>query len=268
MQGMEGDVLLVTFASNVWRSVADPSRFPNDSMHAAVSRIYAAILAGGVQGRLSETIFTLETIRRVDRRTFFGSYKPEIGVEESELANGTIRLQFTIGPNPSAHPGNNPYLTSHLSDALAAGFRLMRCPQVGSVMNPDLNPEWLVSGRNPDWANKFGEVGRKLESLGVGRARITAIGSRFAPAGAYWTQGLAMAPATEDKGIASAIAEWADGDTVSAHVAYENHYLCTRDVGKGSIDNSVFSKAHRAWLERDYGIAFVTPDDLIKRACL
>jgi hypothetical protein len=49
---------------------------------------------------------------------------------------------------------------------------------------------------------------------------------------------------------------------VSAHVAYQNHYICTRDAAKAAGSNSVFSPANRVWLERDYGVKFISPVEL------
>jgi hypothetical protein len=256
-------MLLVTFDSNVYRPVADPSRFPKDPMHAALSQINAAIRAGRIQGRLCETIFTLEAIPKIGRRAFLANYRMKIEHEEVVQPNGMIQIKMKMGPDTGAHPGNNPYLDSHLTDALGIGFRLMRCPRIAGVVNPDLKEEWFAS--NPkDWNEKFGEVGRKIESCGAGLAVLKEIGKKFAAPGENWIKGLAKAPSTEDELIASAVAEWADGDTIAAHVAYENHYFCTRDLAKAAGSDSVFSSANRSWIEKDYGVQFVTPDELIE----
>jgi hypothetical protein len=233
-------------------------------MHASFKKIHGALHSGQIEGRLSETVFTLEGIARADRKNLLSSYKPKIGVTEKVLPDGTIHLGFSIGPDLAAHPGNNSYLSSHLNDALALGFKLMHCHRVAGFINPDIKAEWYVQTTIPttDIANKFGEVGRKIEAAGAGIAWVKSIGVANAQSADHWTQGLANAPSTEDKAIASAVAEWADGDMVSAHVAYQNHYICTRDTAKAAGLNSVFSPANRLWLESDYGIKFISPEEL------
>lgn len=257
-------MLLVTFDSNVWRPVGDPARFPNDPMHASFTKIHGALHSGQIEGRLSETVFTLEGIARADRKNLLSSYKPKIGITEEVLPGGRIHLGFSIGPDLTAHSGNNSYLSSHLNDALALGFKLMHCHRVAGFINPDIKAEWYAQTPIPttDVANKFGEVGRKIEAAGAGIAWIKSIGTANAQSAEHWSQGLANAPSTEDKTIASAVAEWADGDMVSAHVAYQNHYICTRDTAKAAGSNSVFSPSNRVWLERDYGVKFVSPVEL------
>lgn len=257
-------MLLVTFDSNVWRPAGDPTRFPNDPMHASFTKIHRALCGVQIEGRLSETVFTLEGIARADRKNMLSAYKPKIGITEEVLPDGRIHLGLSIGPDLTAHPGNNSYLSSHLNDALALGFKLMHCHRVAGFINPDIKTEWYAQTPIPtiDVANKFGEVGRKIEAAGAGIAWVKSIGTANAQSAEHWPQGLANAPSTEDKTIASAVAEWADGDMVSAHVAYQNHYICTRDTAKAAGSNSVFSPSNRVWLERDYGVKFVSPVEL------
>ncbi|PPJ63968.1 hypothetical protein [Cuspidothrix issatschenkoi] len=61
-----------------------------------------------------------------------------------------------------------------------------------------------------------------------------------------------------------AFAEWADGDAIAFHIAYSNEYFCTRDQGKNVGQGSVMSKKNRKWLEEDYSIKFISPEDLEK----
>lgn len=75
-------MLIVTFDSNVWRPVGDPSRFPTDPMHHVFKRIHEALRFGTIEGRLSETIFTLEGIAKAERKTLLGSYRPNIDFAE------------------------------------------------------------------------------------------------------------------------------------------------------------------------------------------
>ena len=180
------------------------------------------------------------------------------------LPGGTIRLGLSIGPDQTAHPGNNSYLNSHLKDARDLGFKLMQCPRLAGIVNPDIRDEWYIqtSLSSSSIRNKFGEVSRKIEDAGAGIAWVKVIGTKYAHSSENWLEGLGNAPSSEDKPIASAVAEWADADTVAAHVAYGNHYICTRDMAKSAGQKSVFSPANRIWLERDYQVKFISPEDL------
>lgn len=257
--------MLVTFDSNVWRAAADPSRFPNNSEHAAFVTINSALEAGRIQGVLCETVFTLEGIARADRKKFLVSYRPRAKVTEEELPDGTIKLGFSLEPDKAAHPGNNSYLSSHLTDALSVGFKLMRCPRVAGVQNSDLKDEWFHPTSH-EYANKFGVVGRRIEAAGAGIALIKAIGNKYVAPTEPWFEGLARAPATEDTAIAKAVAEWADADSVAAHVANGNMLFCTNDVAVAAGVASTFSGPNRQWLEADYGVKFMSPTELAKHA--
>lgn len=253
--------MLTTFDSNVWRAAADPSRFPNNSEHAAFVSIHSALKTSRLQGVLCETVFTLEGIARADRKNFLMAYRPKVKSTEEELPDGTIKLGLSLGPEVSAHPGNNSYLNSHLQDALAVGFKLMRCPRVAGIQNNDLRDEWFLSTSN-EYANKFGEVVRRLEAAGAGIAPIKAIGNKYASPTEPWFEGLAKATATEESAIAKAVAEWADADSVAAHVAVGGAFFCTNDVAVAAGSASTFSASNRQWLATDYGVKFVTPTEL------
>ena len=240
-------MLLVTFDSNVWRPVSSPNRFPKDRDFVSFEIIHKALQTGKIGGRLSETVFTLEAIECGARKSFFENYPR------------------------TAHPGNNPYLSSHWADALALGFRLMRCPRVQNVKNLDLNDEWFDSTSTVDSltrASRFGEVSRKIVAAGAGYAAVQQISARYSSVSVPWHFVLDAVPPSEINAFAKAVAEWADGDAVAAHISYGNHFFCTRDIGKSAGSSSVFSPSNRAWLERDYGIVFVKPEELVSQLSL
>jgi hypothetical protein len=255
--------MLVTFDSNVWRAAADPLRFPNNPSHAAFVSINAALNTKKIQGVLCETVFTLEGIARANRKNFLVTYRPKAKITEEELPDGTIKIGFSLGPDKVAHPGNNSFLASHLTDALAVGFKLMRCPRIAGIHNSDLKDEWFVATSN-EYANKFGEVGRRIEAAGAGIALIKAIGNKYTAPTEPWFEGLARSPAIEDSAIAKAVAEWADADSVAAHVANGNAFFCTNDLAVAAGIASTFSAPNRQWLEADYNVKFVSPSELAR----
>ena len=59
--------------------------------------------------------------------------------------------------------------------------------------------------------------------------------------------------------------EWADGDSLAAHVAIENDLLCAEDRGKSAGGPSIFDATNRAWLRSTYEVEFVTIPELAGR---
>jgi hypothetical protein len=92
---------------------------------------------------------------------------------------------------------------------------------------------------------------------------ITRIAARLANRGGVlgpWYRGLDRANEIEEREIARAIAEWADGDTLAAHISYEIDYLCTND--KAAARSSIFNATEREWLTATYGARFATISEL------
>lgn len=253
----------VTFDSNVWRIVASPNSFPNESAIVGFRKIHDAIAQRKIEAYLSETVFTLEAVQKSGRHQFLAEYKPKVKFEEIVRPDGSIALSVGFGPDPNAHPGNNPYLTKHWADAEKIGFKILHCTRIATAKNPDLKPEWFAPVTH-DIAERFGAIGRDIEARGCGLSQLKAIGQKYAPSNKPWHAGISAAPDLEEGSIAKAVAEWADGDAVSAHYAYGNDYVCTRDIAKAAGNNSVFSAANRTWLEQSYGVQFLNPEELAR----
>ncbi|MEQ9169268.1 MAG: hypothetical protein RLO12_23645 [Fulvivirga sp.] len=255
----------VTFDSNVWRVVSSPEIFPKDKDKLHIDKIRNAIENGKIIPCISETMFTLEGIKNVDRKSFFGGYKAKIDFDVTELENGQIQIGITMEPDHSAHPGNTPHLTKHLTDALRLGFKVLRCPRIGGVTNPDILEQYYLQQRPDDLKEKLDLLGgllREIESRGCGIKVIKDIGENFKGNASNWHEGIRNAPGSENRQIESAIAEWADGDSVAAHIAYKNDFFCTRDLAKKAGQRSIFSSANRNWIEAKYGKFIVTPKEL------
>jgi hypothetical protein len=253
-----------TFDSNVWRPIATPSRFPNEASLATYERLRALVAGAKLDAFLSETVFTLEQIKKGDRKSFLSTYRPSVRVVESEK-DGAIKLSFSIGPPAKAHRGNPPVVEQHLQDALAIGMLLLRAPRIAGVGNPDIADTYFVqqdSATATGRQERFGECLAAIESHGGGMAQIKLLAAKYAPTGAHWTAGVAHIPAQEDGLLIKAVAEWADGDAIAAHYAYENDVFCTKDVGNTGGSQSVLSPANRAWLTSDFGVTFENPETL------
>lgn len=238
-----------------------PDVFSNEANIDAFKKINAALASGRAEGALAETVFTLEAIKKKGRQLFLSTYKPSITIDEKELAAGRIQLSISIGPDRAAHPGNNSFLEKHWTDAERLGFKILRSSRIGGIVNPELKKESFVE-LTYDINERFGKCGRDVEAHGCGLAQLKSIGGKYAVTGEPWHHGIANAPDTEEVAISKAVAEWADGDAVAAHYAYDYEFICTRDIAKSGGQESVFATKNRKWLTEDYGVKFVTPEQL------
>jgi hypothetical protein len=260
-------MIKVTFDSNVWRVVASPHQFPNNPSIACLRKIHYAVKAGKIAAYIAEVAFTLEALKNNDRQSFMKSYEAKIESAISDVPrhDRMIGLSFSIGPDIKAHPGNNPYLYKHLNDALSIGFKLIRCSRLGQITNPDIDRSYFVQQSDDEILERMqlcSECAEEVERIGGGIAHAKQIGTRYSTGGAPWHVGIKNAPPSEARNIAKALAEWADGDAIAAHVGYKNDYFCTTDTGKSAGGSSVLSPQNRVILETKFGVKFISPNDL------
>lgn len=254
----------ITFDSNVWRIVVSPGTFPKEQALSSFQTINNYIRSGSLLGFLAEPVFTLEAIKKVDRRKFFQDYNPPFSFQE-HIQDGVAKLSISIESDQDSHPGNNNYLTKHLNNALQLGFKVLVCPRIAWIKNPDLQNDWLIKLEEVEvspYQEAFGAVVEEIKKRGCGSHDLEEIGKRYASTNEHWTEGIKKAPTSEDTSITKAFAEWADGDAIAAHIAYKNQYFCTRDIARGAGSTSVLSEENRKWLETEYSVKFITPENL------
>jgi hypothetical protein len=121
----------VTFDSNAYRRVVDPSRFAADPRTAEFQKIHDALNDGRIRGFLSETVATLEGVQNAARGPYFSSMRPKVELREEELPGGVIKLGVMIKPNDGLHPGLHPILVRWIGDAAALGIKFLRAPRIG-----------------------------------------------------------------------------------------------------------------------------------------
>ncbi|MGM8363082.1 hypothetical protein ACSV4D_14310 [Flavobacterium sp. ARAG 55.4] len=254
----------VTFDSNTWRKVASPDNFPKDPFIQDYRKIREAINDSRIIPFISETVFTLEAIRKIDRKKFFKDYKAEITTDITETEDGQIKMSFKIGPNENAHPGNNEFLKEHFANAAKLGFNIINLPRVAGITNKDIESlKYKMSNEKlTKYLDKVFEVGARITELKAGDYEINRLGLKYNPeAGMH---GIGDAPDSENGNIAKAVAEWADGDSVASHIAIGGDYFCTNDQAVSGGSNSVFSIKNLKVLNDEYDFKTVTPTELAK----
>ncbi len=260
----------VTFDTNTLDRVARPERFLTEPSHADYVRVHDALRAGKLRGYFSETLVTLEGIEKKDRVAVLGSR--QVVSDSRQTAENVISI--TIGLKQDRNP-LHPKFSEDVRAAQSIGMRALRGPPrmvVGFSWKDDdgsfyeqVEPiEELVRRRE-----KASEVAAALEARDLGRAKGLSLGLEFSKragaSGELWLQGLRRAQATKQKKVTQAVAEWADGDSIAAHVGYGNDFFCTHDQGKGGGGPLAFDAVNRAWLTATYGVSFVTISELAAR---
>jgi hypothetical protein len=238
----------VTFDSNAWEKIFDPA----DRDWASVR---SAVASGRITGFICESGFRIEAIRKSERASYFA--EPAMAVQfpfSIVIRDGKPCVHFmSIGPDDERHPGLPEVQSKKLKNALAAGIRLMRgaawlgLPSPAEIRDPML----FVQTKDNEREQRQIDAAVRIEARGVGKAAFDAAGGWNAARGTSSTE----------KVFLKACAEWADGELVAAHVAYQNDILCTNDLARAA-GTSIFNPANRTWLATEFGVRFATLEQL------
>jgi hypothetical protein len=263
----------ITFDTNTLDKVSRPERSPKDPLQPEYLKISAALRAGTFRGHFSETIITLEGVQRDDRATVFESTRlRKTSHTEIESENAaTVTLHY-IAEQPRRQP-LAPGFAERISAAVGIGMRVLRAPRPGMLHIKDPEGKYFVVETDVERDRrlaKFQAVLTKIEQRGVGIAIAKALAGKFASrdnAQEPWFRSLVRAKDVHEENAAKrAIAEWADGDSIAAHIAYGIEALCTRDEGKTAGTSSILDPTNRAWLIATHGVTFVTLPELAAKA--
>jgi hypothetical protein len=153
-------------------------------------------------------------------------------------------------------------------------FAVLARPTNRRTTSPNLRRQFVTEGTDEiarRRQERFAEVVRALEAKGLGMSRIKAIGERIKSRTGWngpWYTALNQAQDDQErKEIERAVAEWADGDAIAAHIAYGNDIFCSSDRGQSAGGSSIFDADNRAWLEKTYGIRILSLKALAAEIC-
>lgn len=276
--------LRVTFDTNVLDLACRPDRFPKDHRQPQMHKIKDALVAGTIQGFYSLTMLTIEGIMRKDRAEVFAGTHITQGAEAVSVTrnvdlpdtirdwvgNGdvtTIKMEYRV-----EQPGRKQLhseVIARVKAAQALGVRVLHdVPRIGAFKINDSGQEfYLDNGQGASlqtWINKAHEVSLAIEAKGVGVAQVKSLGQSIADPAQAWFNALDNAKDIhEERRVERAFSEWADGDAIAAHVAYGLDVFCSADVGNSNVTNSVLDPDNRAWLTSNYGVKFMTFDELL-----
>lgn len=261
-------MISVTFDTNALDKAARPERHPKDIRRDQYDKIHQALRKGGIVGFFSETIITLEGIENKDRLCVLGSTR----FKSHSEATAPNKITLSLMVDQIREPLNREMLR-RIDAARALGMRALRGPsrmggfrvrdEDGTFYAPDSSVFELAA--RMDRANS---VATAIEGRKVGRFVALELGLKFSDragaTGEWWLQGLARAQENlELKKVQKAVSEWADADSIAAHVGYGIDLFCSEDYGKNTGGNpSILNEANRSWLSSAWGVRFVTLSEL------
>jgi hypothetical protein len=261
-------VKTVTLDTNVFQHIMRPHLFPNDRDPKSLQIVHDALKANLLKGFVADPIAHIEQIPKTKRSAYFAGVRTLIQGSEELLPGGILKLSYKVSPDPTAHPGLPGVLVDCLKESLAMGVAILRCPRIAVPLAPEVDPTWYAA--DTDIASRqmrFEDALKAIEDRGVGIAVLKAVGREFLKRdgkSGEWHEGLALSRDGHDEGkIKRGWAEWADGDSMAAHIAYQNDYFCSRDEAV-SAGLSIFNENNQAWLKKTYNVSIVSPTTFAK----
>jgi hypothetical protein len=248
-------VVRVTFDSNVWESIVDAEmRIKDDSEREPFVRIRSAIEQNRMAGYICDAVANLEAIKIKERAAFFSGQKLQPTL--IRVAEDTVSV--SMAPSQEHRKDLMPVLADRLSRAVSGGFRLMRFPQHGTP----LLPASYYSDEPEGHFEKSCEINAAILERGVGKSIYDKLALKLAAkddsrGGHFFGLPDVAMTVEEEKAVSTAVAEWADGETVACHFAFGNDILCTGDVGgRHGKRQSILNDENRIWLAELYGFRF------------
>lgn len=191
---------------------------------------------------LVETVFTLESVQKESKNGNIGRL---------EFFQEIAKNDFTL----------NSYLQTAINATKDLNIKILKSPRIGMPFNIDLPKEIFYQDTDVHLRmDRMGKIVRDFPEAGFESFKkyINSLGIQQP-----WQTHLNEIPQTEEIKFAKAVAEWADGDTVSACYGYEINHLCTADQAQNAGNDSIFSVGNRKRLAEDYQLSILSPADLV-----
>ena len=166
----------ITFDSNVWEPMV------NDEKPHLV-KIKNKIRDGKIQAYICEIALDLEAIQNKERPKFFGTYEPNMTVEDLPPENGKLGMRIGIGPNTELHPGLPSQQWAKLLKARDLGFRVLRMTNWGTVRTEEIPDDMYVQHDDIEefwrYAESLKNCNDFIIGLGCGRAAYDQFRAQF-----------------------------------------------------------------------------------------
>ena len=137
-------------------------------------------------------------------------------------------MRVCLAPNTELHPGLPLQQWVKLLKARDLGFRVLRMTNAGTVRTKEIPDDMYAQHDDiEEYAELLENCSDFIIGLGCGRASYDQFKAQFNLVGT----GGQPVPDEQKKKFWEAIAEWVDGEALSAHYAAGNDFFCTNDKG-------------------------------------
>ena len=167
--------LTVTFDTNTFDKVSRPALYPRDAGYAEMAEVHDALKRGAIRGFVCDTTLTLEGIGVDHRSTVFGGTVARSSF--AQVSDDTFSI--TIRPEQPDRRPVHPKQAERFREAFALGIRLLGAPRIGM---PRAEGEFYALDDPEslgDRLNRFHDLGREIESRGLGCGRAMALATRL-----------------------------------------------------------------------------------------
>lgn len=263
----------VTFDTNTLDRAVRPERFPKDVRQAEYIKVRQGLMSGTIDGFFCETIVTCEGIQNSDRAEVLGGTRLASQQEHLQNEAGERVIKLSLKTEMPKLKPLHPEVIAMLQAALKVGMKALGAPRIGWLRIEDPENEIYFqeipnSVAQSERLEKFHMALSAIESRGVGFSQIEILAKIFSQrvnVAEPWYKSLVRTKdVLEENAVKRAVAEWADGDSIAAHIGYGIDYFCTNDIGKSAKTDSIFDIENRAWLNQHYGVKIITLSDLAK----
>ena len=237
----------ITFDTNTWEPVVEEEK-PH------LIEIKSAIRDGKIRAYICAINLNIEAIEKKKRAELFGNYKPRITVEELPPENGKLSMRISIGPNTKLHPGIHPKQWAKLLKARDLGFKILGMINLATIRTEEIPDDMCVQYNDIRYDELIENCSDFIMRLGCGGAAYEQFKTQFNLVGS----GGQTLPAEQEKKFSEAIAEWVDGEALSAHYAAGNDYFCTDDKAGNAGTGSIFHDQNKTRLEKAFGIKIIS----------
>ena len=243
--------ITVTFDSNVWENIVDETKREGDTNYEI---LYFKITEKNIIPFFFEGLATTETILKKERKDYYKNFKAEITI--------SIDNEIECITEGSKLPELTDYLKKNIPKALDMGFKFIKFSRIGQP-SLDINKKYFAEEKSyslEDRLNRSSICARYIENLGLGKANLeNQLGG---------DNGIIFQTRNDEKvnlkKYAKGIAEWVDGDALSAHYGYGIDYFCTNDIASRAGIYSVFSKNNLENIKNKFDIKVLSPIELIQ----
>jgi hypothetical protein len=147
---------------------------------------------------------------------------------------------------------------------------LIRCFSTLLVHDPTEIPEEMYCHIEHiddfwDYADKLSELSNFIVDMRCGSHEFFELKNTHGLQGYSIPRILKNVDDKEQKRFSKAIAEWVDGEALSAHYAYGNDVFCSDDNARSAGRSSIFSKDNLDKLRDKYNLQVMTTNQLLDK---